>query len=321
MFRDHSIYFAPMEGVTTKVFRDVHRRFYSGIDKYFSPFIVVTSNLSFKKRDIKGVVPLEEKLVPQLLANDPKAFVWAARFLAQAGYKEVNLNAGCPSSTVTSKGKGSGLLENKDVFRRFLDDVFCEKDLPNISIKLRAGYYSTEEAPVIADIIAEYPFSEVIIHPRSREDFYNGKCDMDAFNVMAEKQQCPICYNGDIKSPEDMSVLHDSCLNQLSDLSRTDTVSVMIGRGLIASPGLADEIRFGKKDSDITTMKSFMNCLKDAYSAELSGERDVLFKLKEIWGYIGPTLSGFDKELKAVKKSKTISEYDLVTDRIFDDLL
>ena len=313
MAEEHSIYFAPMEGITTKAFRSVHRQYYAGIDKYFSPFIVVTSNLSFKKRDINGVVPFEERLVPQLLTNDPKAFAWAAKYLALAGYKEVNLNAGCPSSTVTTKGKGSGLLENRDSFRRFLDGIFCERELPDISVKIRAGYYSTDEAADLADIIAGYPFSEVIIHPRSKEDFYGGKCDMRAFNTMAEKLQCPVCYNGDLCHSEDIKLLEASLVQS----SLQKTCPVMIGRGLIASPGLADEIRFGKKDD---VMASFMKSLEETYAAELSGDRDVLFKLKEIWGYIGPTLNGFDKELKALKKSRTLSEYDQATDRIFDGL-
>ena len=292
------IYFAPMEGITTKIYRAVHKEIYSEPDVYFSPFIAVSGAHTIKKRDINGVVPFEDRLVPQIMTKDAKDFVWAARMLSDEGYSEVNLNAGCPSSTVVTKGKGAGLLEDPRNLRRMLEGIFEANDIPNISIKIRAGFYGTDEAEDLAKIISDYPFCEVIIHPRAREDFYAGKPDMEAFDCIAGAIKCPVCYNGDLKSADDV---HD-LLEKRPWISR-----VMIGRGLIADPGLGCEFRSGQKDDKLSV---FLARLKEEYVKVLSGERDVLFKLKEIWGYIGQDIVGHEKELKAIKKSVTLSQYD-----------
>ena len=292
------IYFAPMEGITSKTYRMVHKEVYDEPDRYFSPFIAVSGAHTVKKRDTNGVVPFEDRLVPQILTADAKDFVWAARMLYDEGYGEVNLNAGCPSSTVVTKGKGAGLLEDPIKLRRMLDGIFEADNIPDISIKIRAGFYGTDEAEDLAKIISDYPFCEVIIHPRAREDFYAGKPDMEAFDCIAGALKCPVCYNGDLMSAEDV---HD-LLEERPWISR-----VMIGRGLIADPGLACEIRSGEKDDNLS---EFLDRLKEEYLKILSGERDVLFKLKEIWGYIGQTMTGVEKELKAIKKSTTLTQYD-----------
>ncbi len=292
------IYFAPMEGITTKTYRMVHKEVYSEPDLYFSPFIAVMGGHAMKRSDIRGAVPREERLVPQLLTADPDAFVWAAGYFADEGYGEVNLNVGCPASTVVTKGKGAGLLKDTEKLKRLLDGIFSAGDLPDVSVKIRAGFYSTDEAEAVARIIADYPFSEVIIHPRAREDFYAGEPDMEAFDIMAKALKCPVCYNGDIRTPEDLR----NVLAKRPWISR-----VMIGRGLIADPGLGNEIRSGLKDEKLPV---FLDRLKEEYVKILSGERDVLFKLKEIWGYIGQNMQGVEKGLKAIKKSSTLSQYD-----------
>lgn len=298
------IYFAPMEGITTKTYRRVHRQFYPGVDRYYSPFIVVTSDHSFKRRDKRGILPYEEGLVPQLLTNDPEAFVWGAKKLADSGYEEVNLNAGCPVGTVVAKGKGAGLLENPDAFDAFLDSIFSNDDLPKISIKTRVGFYESSEAKRLAKILSRYPFCEVTVHPRAREDYYNGTPDMEAFDVMAEIIKVPICYNGDLCSVGDVNKL-------LSERNAIDRI--MLGRGLIADPDLAGEIKTGERTD---RLYEFLSCLRKEYKEELSGDRDVLFKLKEIWSYVGRGFPDHEKSLKTIRRCSNLTEYDIAVREI-----
>lgn len=115
------LYFAPMEGVTDYIYRRIHRRYFPGVDKYFTPFLSPTQNHIFPPRELRQVLPENNAgipLVPQLLTKNAADFLWAAGALADMGYGEVNLNVGCPSGTVTAKGKGAGLLADPAVFSR-----------------------------------------------------------------------------------------------------------------------------------------------------------------------------------------------------------
>ena len=104
-------------------------------------------------------------LIPQLLAKDGSCAAWMIGVLRQMGYREVNLNLGCPSGTVTAKGKGAGMLRDLDALDRFLDTVFSEAGGP-ISVKTRIGVEKPEEfGPHPGGVTGRYPIAELIIHP------------------------------------------------------------------------------------------------------------------------------------------------------------
>ena len=317
---ERAICFAPMEGVTTAVYRRVHKRHFRGIARYYSPFIVASDTRSFRRREKREFYPFEPGLVPQILTASARDFIWAAKRLADTGYGEVNLNLGCPSATVVTKGKGSGMLKDPRLLKLFFDEVFVEPDMPGISIKTRIGFEERSEAEELADVFSLYPFSEVIIHPRTRQDLYDGKPDMDAFLLMAEKirngsgRESRIVYNGDVWDISD----YDRICSMLPP-----DMGIMIGRGLIADPCMADEILFSaftETPERIEGIRMFLRDLREEYRHELSGDRDVLFKLKEIWSYMGRKLAsqGTEDALKAIRRTGSLSEYILAERQILD---
>lgn len=295
------IYFAPMEGITTPAYRKVHKKYYKGIDKYFSPFIVVTSTHNLKKRETREYIPFEENMTPQILTAAGADFAWAAKMLKGLGYDEVNLNLGCPAATVVTKGKGAGLLRNKENLRRFFEDVFSENDLPDISIKTRCGFWSHDEAEELADIFADYPFKEIILHPRVREEFYQGNPNPESFEIIKSKAKCSVIYNGDIFDVPSM-------LNRLKS-----DAGVMLGRGLLRNPMLAESKEFDTSDG---RLEDFLSELYDEYIRIMSGERDVLFKLKELWTYLITGFPGRDDEYKRLMKASTGTEYKAAVKQI-----
>ena len=152
-------YFAPMEGITGAVFRRTHHEFFPGIDKYFMPFITPTTQEKLTPRQKRDVLPEYNEgvpAVPQLLTRTAADFIWAANTLASLGYAEVNLNLGCPSGTVTAKGKGAGFLAHPDELDRFLDAVFSACTVP-ISIKTRLGVHDPAEFEALLEITAAIP--------------------------------------------------------------------------------------------------------------------------------------------------------------------
>ena len=139
--------FAPLDGITKVVFRRVHHRMFGGPDRYFIPFFSPTDQHILTQRDRRELEAANNgplPLVPQVMTRRAEDFLWAAEVVADLGYGEVNLNLGCPSGTVTAKGKGSGFLAHPEDLDRFFDQVFSSVKLP-VSVKTRLGYETPEE--------------------------------------------------------------------------------------------------------------------------------------------------------------------------------
>lgn len=169
--------FAPLEGITGWIFRQVHHAMFPGLSRYYTPFFAPTADSPLTGRGLRDMHPDHNRgvpVVPQLLTNRAEDFIASARLLQDLGYKEVNLNLGCPSGTVVAKKKGAGFLSQPQALARFLDQIFQTLDV-NISIKTRIGVENLEEWPPLLDLFQRYPICELIIHARLRRDFYRGQ--------------------------------------------------------------------------------------------------------------------------------------------------
>lgn len=293
-------YLAPLEGITTFIYRNIFHEMFGGMDKYFTPFIAPSSNHNFKGRAKRDALPENNRnipLVPQILTNHVDDFLYTGGCLQAYGYTEINLNLGCPSGTVVSKGRGSGFLAYPEELERFLDKIFEKTDV-DISIKTRLGKEKPEEFFEIIKIYNKYPISELTIHPRVQKDFYKNKPNWDMFERALEISKTPVCYNGDINTCEDYERFRE----------RFPTVNhIMIGRGIIANPGLVRQIQMGKELSEPERI-AFIQRLCDAYNDIMPGE-PTLFKMKEIWSYMCRNHPGGMKLWKRIKKTKKLSEY------------
>ena len=305
-------YIAPMEGITTVQYRTTYNKFYGGADKYFAPFI---SNSKLAAKEIYGLKPENNPgihLVPQILTNNSETFIKAAYELKKLGYEEINLNLGCPSGTVVSKGRGAGFLAYPDKLDDFLNTIYEMCDM-QISIKTRIGMRSKEEWDHILEIYAKYPISELIIHPRLQKDGYGLNIYLDAYEKAKDRLNCPLCYNGDIFSFES----HKEKTGKLKE-SR----AVMLGRGIIANPELLENIKKGKvveKIEDISRLSEFLEELLFKYIDVMDGEKPVLFKMKDIWNFLGKSFEEKEAELKKIKKSKSIAEYKIAVNNLLKD--
>ena len=171
-----NLYLAPLEGITGHIYRNALHQCFDGFDKYFIPFISPNQKGHFSTREKKDVMPEHNQgmyAVPQILTNNVEDFLCTAKKLGDYGYKEVNLNLGCPSRTGVTKGRGAGFLDEPQKLDRFLDKVFEECNL-EISIKTRIGMEDPEEFETILPIYNKYPLKELIIHPRVQKEFYKN---------------------------------------------------------------------------------------------------------------------------------------------------
>ena len=168
-----AVYFAPMEGLTDSVYRKAHHSHFPGVDAYYMPFLSPTVHRCLTPREARELPKADSvpfRAVPQLMTKVPEDFLWAAGVCRDLGYEEVNLNLGCPSGTVTAKGKGSGMLRDPESLERFLDGIFDGSPLP-VSLKTRLGFTDPEEFPRLLEIFNRYPACKLILHPRVRQQF------------------------------------------------------------------------------------------------------------------------------------------------------
>lgn len=315
-------YMAPMEGLTGYVYRNAYHKFFRPMDRYFTPFIANKKMSSGEKRDLLPEHNEGMHVVPQILTNRSEDFLAVAKEITQYGYDTVNLNVGCPSGTVVAKGRGAGLLAEPEVLDRFLYEIF-EGYAGKISIKTRIGMEDENEWQDILAVYENYPLEELIIHPRARKDFYKGNPRMEAFSYAAEHSRHSLCYNGDLYMPSDVRNIAES-------FPKTDCV--MIGRGMLKNPFLVELCDTYLNGSDVSErtecvdmqqhkkrLYAFHQEILEGYMQIMSGDRNTLFRMKELWTYLGKSFTNPEKYLKKIKKAERIVVYQSVVDALFHD--
>ena len=302
------LYFAPLEGFTDAVYRRVHHAVFGGVEKYFTPFISPSRSLSFTSRQQADFSPKENAgvpTVPQVLANNPAFFLNMVRLLRDAGYPEVNLNLGCPSGTVTAKGKGAGMLKDPDALSRFLDEVYSKAPLP-VSLKTRAGYASPEEWQKLLEIFCRYPVSEWILHPRTCLEFYRGAPHRDFYRQAVAAAPFPVIYNGDLLCEADCRAFAQSC---------PEGAGWMLGRGLLTNPALAQTLRGGQRLT-LESLRAFHDRLYCEYLKSWP-EHAAVGRMHGLMGYFLYAVDCPSPIRRALRKATTAEEYTDAAARLF----
>ena len=299
-------YFAPMEGITDSIYRQTHHKYYPGLDRYYMPFLSPTIHRTLTHKEDREL-PMADSVpfcaVPQILTKVAEDFLWAAGICRDRGYEEVNLNLGCPSGTVVSKGKGSGMLRDIDGLDRFLEEIFAASPLP-ISVKTRLGLENGEEFSRLLEIFNRYPIQELTVHPRVRKQFYDGSVDMEMFRYAVANSRNPLCYNGDLTSLQQIEAFRQEF---------PGIEAVMIGRGLIADPGMLSP-------GTVAILEAFHNELLERYLEAFGGSRNAMFRLKENWHFLITQFEGSEKLWKQLRKTTDLGEFRAITTQIFHTL-
>ena len=297
-------YMAPLESVTTWIYRQAHAKIYGRLDKYFIPFLEPHEKRDFKTRELQEILPEHNKniyAVPQILTNRSEGFIKLAKALKDWGYEEINLNLGCPSKTVVTKGKGSGFLAKPEELERFLTEIFdALSGEIKISVKTRIGKEDPEEFPALLELFNKYPMEELIIHPRVQKDGYGNVPRLELYELAEKQSVNPLCYNGDLYTRE-----------QIRNFAERfpGTERLMFGRGFLRDPGLI--YNEGKDSKDIfEKFWEFHDLVYEGYQERNMGDRNVLFKMKELWSYQVYQFSEPERLFKTFKKVQDCNEYE-----------
>lgn len=304
---------APMKGFTDHLFRKTFAHHFGGFDLAVAPFISSKKDNTFKPKYVKDVLPENNTLmpvIPQILSKTAEDFVALANYLHTLGYRTVNWNLGCPYPMVAKKKRGAGMLPHTGLIQTFLDHAIPHLK-GTLSIKVRLGWQSADDLFRLIPILNQYPLEELIIHPRTGIQRYDGTVDLEAFEQSVSMLHHPVVYNGDIKTIETFYRLS----------RRFDGVTRwMIGRWCLANPFLPLTIKSGKDDTPdkIDKMKQFHQGLYEAYRPVLFGPSHLLNKMKGLWRYFSLPFADCSKSIKQIKKSRRPEQYLELVNHFFD---
>lgn len=303
---------APLDGITKVVFRQVWYRHFGGADRCFIPFFSPTDHHVVTPRDFRELDPAQNQnvpSVPQVMSCKAPDFLWAAEVLGDLGYTEVNLNLGCPSGTVTAKGKGAGFLAKPAELDRFFDQVFSRVKLP-VSVKTRLGISDPMEFEQLLEIYNRYPIACLTIHARVQKEKYRGPVHLDVFAGALENSRNPVCYNGDLRTVAEIRTFEERF---------PGVEAVMIGRGAVADPALLRKL-CGGPAATREELQAFMQDLYREYQAFYGQVGTAAQRMREVWFYLIHLFDDADRLNKKLRRFKNPGEYEAIEAAIFREL-
>lgn len=309
---EHQICLAPLRGVTDATFRTCYAAYFKGIDRAVSPFLSTTKGPRIKPSYLKEVLPENNTgmpITPQIMSKSADDFLLLAAALQDLGYATVNWNLGCPYPMVANKGRGSGLLPHPETIEAFLERVVALWP-HGLSIKLRLGRHHPREIEALLPIFNRFALKEIIIHPRTGVQMYDGAPNLDAFDRCLAMSHHPVTYNGDINSIHDFNILR----------ARFPAVkSWMLGRGVISDPFLPGLIKGRSRSApaDSATFQHFHDSLYRHYGQKLFGPSHLINRMKGLWGYFAKGFQGGDKLLKKIYKVQNPTHYEEIVADFF----
>jgi len=307
------IYQAPIQGSTDFDFRKILAELFGGIDKYFIPYLSYGKGREIKKSQLRDVFPENNGSlpdVPQVLFSDQVELFDLVTILIDLGYREINLNLGCPYPMATNKGRGAAWLEKPEALNEILDQLHTKGFPAKFSVKMRAGMKNDQDAKAVFEVLNRFPLEEVIFHPRTASQMYDGKANPQLFLEAISHVKHPMVYNGDISSVADFQEIQSLLPEQKS---------WMVGRGLLTNPALAAQLKgevFEQKALR-KKMREFHDQLLEAYSARLQGDGHIVMKMSQFWAYFSESFENPHKAMKLVKKSSSLLKYNAAVADIF----
>ena len=168
----------------------------------------------------------------QIAGSDPQELAYAAKVNVDNGAQIIDINMGCPAKKVNKKLAGSALLKEPTLVEQIVKSVVDEVAVP-VTLKIRTGWCEdTRNGIEIAKIAEDHGIQSLVVHGRTRNDFYKGNAEYDTIKAIKQAVSIPVVANGDITSPEKAEQV----------LNYTGADAIMIGRGAQGRPWIFREI-------------------------------------------------------------------------------
>jgi len=308
------LHLGPFQGITDVWYRHTFQQYFSGLDKYYTPFFGGIRSLNskhFRSAELNPRLNEGQELIPQILTNCPLELERFVLQCKQLGYKEVNINMGCPWPQVSSKKRGCGLMPHPKLVAGLISHV---KDLPlKISVKCRLGMYDASELEILMPIFEQSGISGLIVHARTGKQLYKGKAQPEVLAATIRGSKLPIVYNGDVFTSGD--------LIQIAALM-PDLSGIMLGRGLLANPflpadmkGMSAELSNNERAKLI---KRFIESLTERRLSVQKHSSTIPGPMKELWWYMSRSFENPVQVWRIIRKTRNLEEYLSAQANIFE---
>lgn len=257
---------APMEGVVNARMRALLTAV-GGIDRCVTEFVRVTTQLLPSRVFYRycpelqsgSCTPTGTPVYLQLLGSEPQVLAENAARAAELGAAGIDLNFGCPAKTVNKHRGGSILLDEPDLIHAIVKRV--RQAVPTgipLTVKIRLGYEHSDYLLEVASAIAEGGASELIVHARTKAQGYKPPAHWHRIAELKTRLAIPVIANGEIWTPSDYQRCKEASLCE----------NVMLGRGLLAHPGLARQLKSGSPglpwNATLELLHTFQSSLQES---------------------------------------------------------
>lgn len=269
----NNLFLAPMAGITDKAFRTLCKSF--GVGLTYTEMVSV-KGLYYNSKNTKDLLDIDKTETPcavQIFGHEPEVFESVLKSGVLDKFDIIDINMGCPAPKIVKNGDGSALMKDIDLARKIIETCVKSTDKP-ITVKFRKGFYKTDDKLIeFAKMCEESGASAITVHPRTREDFFSGKIDVNDIKKVKEAVSIPVIGNGDVT---------DRCSYEHMLTSGCD--GVMIGRASFGCPEIFSilqdkEVNKTKWEIIKTHLELLRQDFKDEYIVKL-------FK-KHILAYLG----------------------------------
>jgi len=303
MIEDMKILSAPIQGTTDCHWRNAHNDIFGGVDCYYGTFLRIEHG-DIRKRDLIDIAPDNNNVaqfIPQILGCQAQDAARLATTVVDMGYKQVDINLGCPFPPIALHHKGSGLLQYPDEVEQMFKTLSQINNV-SFSIKMRLGWDDSSQWRSIIPLFDIINPTQVTVHPRTGRQQYKGELFLNEFQEFAQLCHYPIVFNGELKTIDDIKKIKQDFPN---------VKAVMIGRGLIEDPAM-----LCPEKATADNYCEIHNRLLEAYKEQLNGgEHQLLLKMKSLWQLFLPNAPR--KALKAIKKSSSMAKYSTAVSELF----
>lgn len=308
---ENVVYLAPIQGFTDFVYRKAFNAVFQSVDACFIPYISIKNDEILKKYEKEILLQNnpQQHVIPQVLPKNEDEILFLAKVLEDKGYKEINLNLGCPYPMVTNREKGAGLLQFPEKIEKILTGFF-EKSMLRLSVKMRAGLVSEKEIEKVIPVLNRFPLTEITLHPRIAKQLYSGEIVESAFQFASQSLKHKLVYNGDIFSKEDF---------EIKSQKFPEINTWMLGRGVLMNPFLPSAIKgvnFSEAEK-AEKLKEFHRQILENYLETMDNEGNVLNKMKQFWSYFSNNFRESEKGFRNIKKANSLLKYNTEVLQIF----